>query len=61
MNIPLKLKYRNPNQKRLRRPFDPEGGTLIFKAGRFGASPVSGVEKKKVVSIRPRRRAYGPF
>lgn len=59
--IRLKLKYRNPQSRRLKRPFDPEGGTLVFKAGRFSSKTANQGTASKVKSLAPRRKAYGPF
>ncbi len=59
--IPLKFKYRNPNRKRLKRPFDPEGGTLVFQAGSFKSKTANQGTADKTKTIAPRRKAYGPW
>lgn len=46
-------------------PIDPNDewnqGTWVFNAGRFKSRTENGPGKKKGASIRPRRRAYGPW
>jgi hypothetical protein len=61
MNIPLKLKYRNPNSRRLRRQFDPDGGTLVFNGGTYKAKTSNSGHSIKPKTLIPRKRAYGPF
>lgn len=57
----LKLKYRNPGRLE-HRDFDPPQGTLTYKAGRFtskrGGNAGTGSNTK---TLRPRRKAYGPW
>lgn len=53
--IPLKLKHRNPNHR------VKADGTKVFMAGRFSGKTNNQGSKKKGVTIRPRRRAYGPW
>lgn len=60
-NIPLKLKHRNPDRRILHRPGDPPEGTLVFKAGRFGSKTQNAGKAVKGSTIRPRKRAYGPW
>lgn len=58
---PLKLKYRNPARRLLRRDgIDPPGGTLVFNGGKYAAKKGgnSGSGSSKVASLRPRMRAY---
>lgn len=65
MLIPLKLKYRNPAQRLLRRDgVDPPGGTLVYNAGRYQSksSNSGGNQRVSIESyLRPRRRVYGGF
>lgn len=62
--IPLKLKYRNKDFRRVKRQWDPEGGTLLFQAGTFKSkSSNQGGNKHKTPNQGwgIRRTAYGPF
>jgi hypothetical protein len=56
-----KAKYRPKNCRRLKRQFDPEGGTLVFMAGGFGAKSSNQGTANRGQTIRPRRRSYGPW
>lgn len=61
-----KVKYRNPDHRVLRRQgIDtlPEG-TRVFRAGRFGSKSSNGRPPNAVKdgqTLRPRRRAWGPW
>lgn len=61
-----KLKFRNPDFRTLRRQgIDtlPEG-TRVYKAGRFGSKSSNGRPAnapKDGQTLRPRRRAWGPW
>ena len=56
-----KEKYRNPNRRILHRPGDPPEGTLVYSGGKFKAKSSNQGNKKKTVTLRPRRHAYGPW
>lgn len=58
--IPLKLKHRNPGAL-LHRQFDPPFGTRVFQGGTFKSKTSNQGSKTNVKTIRPRRKAYGPF
>lgn len=58
--IPLKAKYRIPGRI-LHRPFDPPEGTGTYLAGGFGSKSSNQGKKKNGKTLRPRRRAYGPW
>lgn len=60
VTIPLKLKYRNPNHRRLRREgVDPPGGTLVFNGGKYAAKKGgnSGTSNK-AKTLLPRMKKY---
>jgi hypothetical protein len=60
--IPLKAKYRIPGAILHRNGIDPPFGTGVYKAGRFKSkSSNSGSADKTRSTIRPRRKAYGPW
>lgn len=63
-----KAKYRNPDSRVIHRDDverligAPYGFTRVFNGGRFGAKPrTNSPQKKTGLSLRPRRRAYGPW
>jgi hypothetical protein len=57
-----KLKYRNPNSRTLRRTnLDPADGTRVFQAGSYKSKTANQGTASKVKTLKPRRRAYGPF
>lgn len=62
IHMTLKFKYRLPG-KLVHRDFDPPGGTLVRAAGsntsKKGGNSGSG--STKVKSLKPRRKAYGPW
>lgn len=39
----------------------PKPGTRVFSAGRFGAKPRTNPAKGAINTIKPRRKAYGPW
>lgn len=59
-HVPLKLKYRNPGRL-LHRQFDPPEGTWTFQGGTFKSKSSNQGTSSKVKTLRPRKRAYGPF
>lgn len=61
VTIPLKLKNRNPNSRVLHRPFDPQGGTLIYYSSGYSSKTSNAGTASKVKTLKPRRRAYGPW
>lgn len=62
ISAPLKLKYRNPARRLLRRPWDPEGGTFIHQATKFTSKyNNSGKAQKAMQGNGVRKRAYGPW
>lgn len=71
-----KEKYRNPNHRTylsLKNCPQPEGGTRVYEGGRFKPNPgqagngragsfgATFKKKNKKGSVRPPRRAYGPW
>lgn len=61
VNITLtKAKYRPSNFRLLRRAFDPDGGTKVVQTG-FASKTANQGTKNKVKTLKPRRRAYGPW
>lgn len=58
MTWPLKLKYRNPNRRKLKRPFDPPEGTLVFFGENHTSKQRTNAGKAKSASIRPRMKSY---
>lgn len=57
-----KLKYRNPNHKILKRQgVDPPEGTRVVAMRSKGKYAGNSGTKSKKVTVRPRRRAYGPW
>jgi hypothetical protein len=62
-----KLKYRNPNSRWVFRTHIegrygiPAPGTRVYSAGSFGAKPRTNQPKAAVKTLRPRKKAYGPF
>lgn len=59
--IPLKLKYRNPACRLLKREgIDPPGGTLVAMAGRFTSKSANAGHKSKHSGqgTGPRMKAY---
>lgn len=56
-----KAKYRPRNFRLLKRQFDPEGGTKVFAAGRFTSKTANQGTSSKVKTLKPRKRAYGPW
>lgn len=65
-NLALKAKYRPQGlflyRTGIETKFDiPFPGTAVYRAGRFAARSMNKGSGLAVKSIRPRRRAYGPF
>lgn len=56
-----KAKYRPRSFKLLKRNFDPEGGTKVALQGSYTSKSSNQGTKTKVKTLRPRKRAYGPF
>lgn len=58
-----KAKYRPSNFRLLKRQFDPEGGTKTVQVTRFVSKTMNSgsSDSKKVRTLKPRQRAYGPF
>lgn len=65
----LKAKYRNSDRPHIgnyrvlhRDKLDPPEGTLTYKAGRHGSKAGGNAgTASKVKTLKPRRKAYGPF
>ena len=57
-----KLKYRNPDARCLHRQgVDPPQGTWTYRDGGFATKPRTNTGRKAGATLRPRRKAYGPF
>lgn len=65
-NPALKAKYRIPGRFIYRKGIEdiynvPAPGTAVYKAGKFSAKTMNKGTKSNVKTLKPRRRAYGPW